>query len=143
MGEDFGARTNDLERAQVIGLVKPDDHDNKFLAEEALCCVRGLVLRDKGEHAANDDLSKQAVTCRLMSLLLRRPPGREAYPRDVFHLHSRCLKRAAKMNEESQAAGSLTARPTTEKQAGDVSTNVISIIFSETELFHQNIQPDP
>jgi F-type H+/Na+-transporting ATPase subunit alpha len=95
-----------------------------------------------------DDLSKQAVAYRQMSLLLRRPPGREAYPGDVFYLHSRLLERAAKMNEDN-GAGSLTALPIIETQAGDVSayipTNVISItdgqIFLETELFYQGIRP--
>ena len=96
-----------------------------------------------------DDLSKQAVAYRQMSLLLRRPPGREAYPGDVFYLHSRLLERAAKMNDDVSAAGSLTALPVIETQAGDVSayipTNVISItdgqIFLETELFFRGIRP--
>merc|ERR1711971_640658 len=96
-----------------------------------------------------DDLSKQAVAYRQMSLLLRRPPGREAYPGDVFYLHSRLLERAAKMNEETQGGGSLTALPIIETQAGDVSayipTNVISItdgqIFLETELSYKGIRP--
>merc|ERR1712028_48096 len=96
-----------------------------------------------------DDLSKQAVAYRQMSLLLRRPPGREAYPGDVFYLHSRLLERAAKMNEETHQGGSLTALPVIETQAGDVSayipTNVISItdgqIFLETELFFKGIRP--
>merc|ERR1712160_155107 len=96
-----------------------------------------------------DDLSKQAVAYRQMSLLLRRPPGREAYPGDVFYLHSRLLERAAKMNEETMGGGSLTALPVIETQAGDVSayipTNVISItdgqIFLETELFFKGIRP--
>merc|ERR1712125_23078 len=96
-----------------------------------------------------DDLSKQAVAYRQMSLLLRRPPGREAYPGDVFYLHSRLLERAAKMNEETHAGGSLTALPVIETQAGDVSayipTNVISItdgqIFLDSELFTQGIRP--
>ncbi|MBL4802104.1 MAG: F0F1 ATP synthase subunit alpha, partial [Emcibacter sp.] len=103
-----------------------------------------------GMHAliVHDDLSKQAVAYRQMSLLLRRPPGREAYPGDVFYLHSRLLERAAKMNEDN-GSGSLTALPIIETQAGDVSayipTNVISItdgqIFLETELFYQGIRP--
>merc|ERR1712151_220964 len=96
-----------------------------------------------------DDLSKQAVAYRQMSLLLRRPPGREAYPGDVFYLHSRLLERAAKMNEETMGGGSSTALPVIETQAGDVSayipTNVISItdgqIFLETELFYKGIRP--
>src|SRR5438105_3854247 len=110
----------------------------------------GEFFRDNGMHAViiYDDLSKQAVAYRQMSLLLRRPPGREAYPGDVFYLHSRLLERAAKMNEE-HGAGSLTALPIVETQAGDVSayipTNVISItdgqIFLETELFYQGIRP--
>merc|ERR1711939_1137508 len=107
-------------------------------------------FRDNGKHAVifYDDLSKQAVAYRQMSLLLRRPPGREAYPGDVFYLHSRLLERAAKMNEH-HGAGSLTALPIIETQAGDVSayipTNVISItdgqIFLETELFYKGIRP--
>ena len=110
----------------------------------------GEFFRDNGMHAVivYDDLSKQAVAYRQMSLLLRRPPGREAYPGDVFYLHSRLLERAAKMNK-SQGGGSLTALPIIETQAGDVSayipTNVISItdgqIFLETDLFYQGIRP--
>merc|ERR1711930_23653 len=111
----------------------------------------GEYFRDNGMHAVIifDDLSKQAVAYRQMSLLLRRPPGREAYPGDVFYLHSRLLERAAKMNEETHGGGSLTALPVIETQAGDVSayipTNVISItdgqIFLETELFYKGIRP--
>jgi F-type H+-transporting ATPase subunit alpha len=107
-------------------------------------------FRDNGRHALiiYDDLSKQAVAYRQMSLLLRRPPGREAYPGDVFYLHSRLLERSAKLNEDN-GAGSLTALPIIETQGGDVSafipTNVISItdgqIFLETELFYQGIRP--
>merc|ERR1712083_1130944 len=107
-------------------------------------------MGDNGMHAVIifDDLSKQAVAYRQMSLLLRRPPGREAYPGDVFYLHSRLLERAAKMNEH-HGAGSWTALPIIETQAGDVSayipTNVISItdgqIFLETELFHKGVRP--
>jgi F-type H+-transporting ATPase subunit alpha len=110
----------------------------------------GEFFRDNGMHAVivYDDLSKQAVAYRQMSLLLRRPPGREAYPGDVFYLHSRLLERAAKLND-SQGAGSLTALPVIETQANDVSayipTNVISItdgqIFLETDLFYQGIRP--
>merc|ERR1712136_274819 len=110
----------------------------------------GEYFRDNGMHALiiYDDLSKQAVAYRQMSLLLRRPPGREAYPGDVFYLHSRLLERAAKMND-NQGGGSLTALPIIETQAGDVSayipTNVISItdgqIFLETELFYKGIRP--
>merc|ERR1712130_1005092 len=111
----------------------------------------GEYFRDNGMHAVIifDDLSKQAVAYRQMSLLLRRPPGREAYPGDVFYLHSRLLERAAKMNEDTHQGGSLTALPVIETQAGDVSayipTNVISItdgqIFLETELFYKGIRP--
>ncbi len=113
-------------------------------------CAMGEFFRDNGMHAVivYDDLSKQAVAYRQMSLLLRRPPGREAYPGDVFYLHSRLLERAAKMNEDN-GGGSLTALPIIETQAGDVSayipTNVISItdgqIFLETGLFYQGIRP--
>merc|ERR1712179_845445 len=114
-------------------------------------CAMGEFFRDNGMHALIifDDLSKQAVAYRQMSLLLRRPPGREAYPGDVFYLHSRLLERAAKMNEDTHGGGSLTALPVIETQAGDVSayipTNVISItdgqIFLETELFYKGIRP--
>jgi F-type H+-transporting ATPase subunit alpha len=110
----------------------------------------GEHFRDNGMHAlvVFDDLSKQAVAYRQMSLLLRRPPGREAYPGDVFYLHSRLLERAAKMNDDN-GAGSLTALPVIETQGGDVSafipTNVISItdgqIFLETDLFYKGIRP--
>jgi len=110
----------------------------------------GEYFRDNGMHALiiYDDLSKQAVAYRQMSLLLRRPPGREAYPGDVFYLHSRLLERAAKMSDKN-GAGSLTALPIIETQAGDVSayipTNVISItdgqLFLETELFYKGIRP--
>jgi F-type H+-transporting ATPase subunit alpha len=113
-------------------------------------CAMGEWFRDNGRHAlvVYDDLSKQAVAYRQMSLLLRRPPGREAYPGDVFYLHSRLLERAAKLNED-HGAGSLTALPIVETQANDVSayipTNVISItdgqIFLETDLFYQGIRP--
>jgi F-type H+-transporting ATPase subunit alpha len=113
-------------------------------------CTMGEYFRDNGMHAVivYDDLSKQAVAYRQMSLLLRRPPGREAYPGDVFYLHSRLLERAAKMND-ANGNGSLTALPIIETQAGDVSayipTNVISItdgqIFLETDLFYQGIRP--
>lgn len=113
-------------------------------------CAMGEYFRDNGQHAliAYDDLSKHAVAYRQMSLLLRRPPGREAYPGDVFYLHSRLLERAAKLSDEF-GAGSLTALPIIETQAGDVSayipTNVISItdgqIFLETDLFYKGIRP--
>lgn len=121
----------------------------QFLAPYAGCAI-GEYFRDNGKHALiiYDDLSKQAVAYRQMSLLLRRPPGREAYPGDVFYLHSRLLERAAKMNQNF-GGGSLTALPVIETQAGDVSayipTNVISItdgqIFLETELFYKGIRP--
>jgi len=120
-----------------------------FLAPYSGCAI-GEFFRDSGRHAliVYDDLSKQAVAYRQMSLLLRRPPGREAYPGDVFYLHSRLLERAAKMND-SMGGGSLTALPIIETQAGDVSayipTNVISItdgqIFLESELFWKGIRP--
>jgi F-type H+-transporting ATPase subunit alpha len=110
----------------------------------------GEYFRDNGKHALiiYDDLSKQAVAYRQLSLLLRRPPGREAYPGDVFYLHSRLLERAAKLNDD-EGAGSLTALPIIETQAGDVSayipTNVISItdgqIFLETDLFYSGVRP--
>ncbi len=113
-------------------------------------CTMGEYFRDNGMHAliVYDDLSKQATAYRQMSLLLRRPPGREAFPGDVFYLHSRLLERAAKMNNDL-GAGSLTALPIVETQANDVSayipTNVISItdgqIFLETDLFYQGIRP--
>ena len=113
-------------------------------------CAMGEWFRDNGRHAViiYDDLSKQAVAYRQMSLLLRRPPGREAYPGDVFYLHSRLLERAAKMND-THGGGSLTALPVIETQGGDVSayipTNVISItdgqIFLESELFYKGIRP--
>merc|ERR1711965_484333 len=113
-------------------------------------CAMGEYFRDNGKHALiiYDDLSKQAVSYRQMSLLLRRPPGREAYPGDVFYLHSRLLERSAKLNEDN-GSGSLTALPVIETQAGDLSayipTNVISItdgqIFLETDLFYKGVRP--
>lgn len=121
----------------------------QYLAPYSACAM-GEYFRDNGKHALiiYDDLSKQAVAYRQMSLLLRRPPGREAYPGDVFYLHSRLLERAAKLND-ANGGGSLTALPVIETQAGDVSayipTNVISItdgqIFLETELFYKGIRP--
>ena len=121
----------------------------QFLAPYSGCAI-GEYFRDNGKHCLiiYDDLSKQAVAYRQMSLLLRRPPGREAYPGDVFYLHSRLLERAAKMSN-AHGGGSLTALPIIETQAGDVSayipTNVISItdgqIFLETELFYKGIRP--
>merc|ERR1712116_117154 len=133
----------------VVAATASDAAPLQFLAPYSGCAI-GEFFRDNGKHALIifDDLSKQAVAYRQMSLLLRRPPGREAYPGDVFYLHSRLLERAAKMND-NQGGGSLTALPIIETQAGDVSayipTNVISItdgqIFLETELFYKGIRP--
>jgi len=133
----------------VVSATASDAAPLQYLAPYSGCAM-GEYFRDNGKHALIifDDLSKQAVAYRQMSLLLRRPPGREAYPGDVFYLHSRLLERAAKMNE-SNGGGSLTALPVIETQAGDVSayipTNVISItdgqIFLETELFFKGIRP--
>ncbi|MEP4754674.1 MAG: F0F1 ATP synthase subunit alpha, partial [Nitratireductor sp.] len=138
-----------LEYSIVVAATASDPAPMQFLAPFAGCAM-GEYFRDNGKHAviAYDDLSKQAVAYRQMSLLLRRPPGREAYPGDVFYLHSRLLERAAKMNDDN-GAGSLTALPIIETQANDVSayipTNVISItdgqIFLETNLFFQGIRP--
>ena len=133
----------------MIAATASDAAPMQFLAPFAGCAM-GEYFRDNGMHAViiYDDLSKQAVAYRQMSLLLRRPPGREAYPGDVFYLHSRLLERAAKMGEDA-GLGSLTALPVIETQANDVSayipTNVISItdgqIFLETDLFYQGIRP--
>jgi len=133
----------------VVSATASDPAPLQFLAPYTGCTM-GEYFRDNGMHALiiYDDLSKQAVAYRQMSLLLRRPPGREAYPGDVFYLHSRLLERAAKLNDEN-GGGSLTALPIIETQAGDVAayipTNVISItdgqIFLETELFNQGIRP--
>ena len=133
----------------VIAATASDAAPLQFLAPYSGCAI-GEYFRDNAMHGLiiYDDLSKQAVAYRQMSLLLRRPPGREAYPGDVFYLHSRLLERAAKMNE-NHGNGSLTALPIIETQAGDVSayipTNVISItdgqIFLETELFYKGIRP--
>jgi F-type H+-transporting ATPase subunit alpha len=138
-----------MEYSIVVAATASDAAPMQFLAPFAGCAM-GEFFRDNGMHAViiYDDLSKQAVAYRQMSLLLRRPPGREAYPGDVFYLHSRLLERAAKMND-TQGAGSLTALPVIETQANDVSayipTNVISItdgqIFLETDLFYQGIRP--
>jgi F-type H+-transporting ATPase subunit alpha len=138
-----------LEYSIIIAATASDPAPMQFLAPFTGCTM-GEYFRDNGMHAVivYDDLSKQAVAYRQMSLLLRRPPGREAYPGDVFYLHSRLLERAAKMNA-SLGAGSLTALPIIETQANDVSayipTNVISItdgqIFLETDLFYQGIRP--
>jgi len=143
--EDAGA----MEYTTIVSATASDSAPLQFLAPYAGCTL-GEYFRDNGMHALiiYDDLSKQAVAYRQMSLLLRRPPGREAYPGDVFYLHSRLLERAAKLNDKL-GGGSLTALPIIETQAGDVSayipTNVISItdgqIFLETELFNQGIRP--
>merc|ERR1712183_364877 len=133
----------------IVSATASDAAPLQYLAPYSGCAM-GEYFRDNGKHALIifDDLSKQAVAYRQMSLLLRRPPGREAYPGDVFYLHSRLLERAAKMSD-TQGGGSLTALPIIETQAGDVSayipTNVISItdgqIFLETELFYKGIRP--
>ncbi len=138
-----------LEYSIVVAATASDPAPMQFLAPFSGCAM-GEFFRDNGMHAViiYDDLSKQAVAYRQMSLLLRRPPGREAYPGDVFYLHSRLLERAAKLNEDN-GLGSLTALPVIETQANDVSayipTNVISItdgqIFLETDLFYQGIRP--
>jgi F-type H+-transporting ATPase subunit alpha len=143
--EDNGA----MEYSIVVAATASDPAPMQFLAPYTGCAM-GEYFRDNGMHAVivYDDLSKQAVSYRQMSLLLRRPPGREAYPGDVFYLHSRLLERAAKLNEKN-GSGSLTALPIIETQAGDVSafvpTNVISItdgqIFLETSLFNAGIRP--
>ena len=138
-----------LEYSIVVAATASDPAPMQYIAPFTGCTM-GEYFRDNGMHAViiYDDLSKQAVAYRQMSLLLRRPPGREAYPGDVFYLHSRLLERAAKLND-SQGNGSLTALPVIETQANDVSayipTNVISItdgqIFLETDLFFQGIRP--
>lgn len=138
-----------LDYSIIIAATASDPAPMQFLAPFSGCTM-GEYFRDNGMHAViiYDDLSKQAVAYRQMSLLLRRPPGREAYPGDVFYLHSRLLERAAKMNDDNKG-GSLTALPVIETQANDVSayipTNVISItdgqIFLETDLFYQGIRP--
>ncbi|MEL6572472.1 MAG: F0F1 ATP synthase subunit alpha [Pseudomonadota bacterium] len=141
--------TGAIEYSIVVAATASDPAPMQFLAPYAATAM-AEHFRDNGRHALiiYDDLSKQAVSYRQMSLLLRRPPGREAYPGDVFYLHSRLLERSAKLNEDN-GAGSLTALPIIETQGGDVSafipTNVISItdgqIFLETELFYQGIRP--
>jgi len=143
--EEAGA----LKYTTVVAATASDSAPLQFLAPYTGCTI-GEYFRDNGMHAliVYDDLSKQAVAYRQMSLLLRRPPGREAYPGDVFYLHSRLLERSAKLSDKN-GGGSLTALPIIETQAGDVSayipTNVISItdgqIFLETELFNQGIRP--
>ena len=143
--EEAGA----MEYTTIVAATASDSAPLQFLAPYTGCAM-GEFFRDNGMHALiiYDDLSKQAVAYRQMSLILRRPPGREAYPGDVFYLHSRLLERAAKLSDE-HGGGSLTALPIIETQGGDVSayipTNVISItdgqIFLETELFNQGIRP--
>ncbi len=143
--EDYGA----MEYSIVVSATASEPAPMQFLAPYAGCAM-GEYFRDNGMHSLiiYDDLSKQATAYRQMSLLLRRPPGREAYPGDVFYLHSRLLERAAKMND-TEGAGSLTALPVIETQANDVSayipTNVISItdgqIFLETDLFYKGVRP--
>ncbi len=143
--EEYGA----MEYTIIVASTASEPAPLQFLGPYTGCTM-GEFFRDSGKHAVifYDDLSKQAVAYRQMSLLLRRPPGREAYPGDVFYLHSRLLERAAKMNDDF-GGGSLTALPVIETQASDVSayipTNVISItdgqIFLETELFYQGIRP--
>ena len=143
--EEHGA----LEYSIIVAATASDPAPMQFLAPFSGCAM-GEFFRDNGMHAVivYDDLSKQAVAYRQMSLLLRRPPGREAYPGDVFYLHSRLLERAAKLNKDN-GSGSLTALPIIETQANDVSayipTNVISItdgqIFLETDLFYQGVRP--
>jgi len=143
--EDAGA----MEYSIVVAATASEPAPLQFLAPYTACAM-GEFFRDSGKHAliVYDDLSKQAVAYRQMSLLLRRPPGREAYPGDVFYLHSRLLERAAKMGDKA-GGGSLTALPVIETQAGDVSayipTNVISItdgqIFLETGLFYKGVRP--
>ncbi|MEL6978456.1 MAG: F0F1 ATP synthase subunit alpha [Pseudomonadota bacterium] len=143
--EESGA----MEYSIVVAATASEPAPLQYLAPYSACSM-AEYFRDNGMHAliTYDDLSKQAVSYRQMSLLLRRPPGREAFPGDVFYLHSRLLERAAKMND-SEGAGSITALPIIETQAGDVSayipTNVISItdgqIFLETDLFFQGIRP--
>ena len=138
-----------LEYSIIVAATASDPAPMQYLAPFAGCTM-GEFFRDNGMHALiiYDDLSKQAVAYRQMSLLLRRPPGREAFPGDVFYLHSRLLERAAKLNDDN-GSGSLTALPVIETQANDVSayipTNVISItdgqIFLETDLFYQGIRP--
>src|SRR5271157_3535316 len=143
--EEYGA----LQYSIVVAATASDPAPMQFLAPYSGCTM-GEFFRDSGQHAVifYDDLSKQAVAYRQMSLLLRRPPGREAYPGDVFYLHSRLLERAAKLSD-ALGAGSLTALPVIETKAGDISayipTNVISItdgqVFLETDLFNSGIRP--
>jgi F-type H+-transporting ATPase subunit alpha len=143
--EEHGA----MEYTLIVSATASDPASLQFIAPYTGCTI-GEYFRDSGKHAliVYDDLSKQATAYRQLSLLLRRPPGREAYPGDVFYLHSRLLERAAKMSDK-MGGGSLTALPIIETQAGDVSayipTNVISItdgqIFLETDLFYSGVRP--
>ena len=143
--EDFGA----MEHTIVVSATASEPAPFLYLAPYSGCAI-GEYFRDKGQHALciYDDLSKHAAAYREISLLLRRPPGREAYPGDVFYLHSRLLERAAKLSDK-KGGGSLTAIPIIETQAGDISayipTNVISItdgqIFLESDLFNSGIRP--
>ncbi len=143
--EEFGA----MDYTKIVSATASDPAAMQFLAPYAGCAM-GEYFRDNGRHALTiyDDLSKQAASYREISLLLRRPPGREAYPGDVFYLHSRLLERAAKMSDK-QGGGSLTSLPIIETQAGDISayipTNVISItdgqIFLESDLFNSGVRP--
>src|SRR5687768_13473442 len=143
--EEYGA----MDYTIIVSATASDPAAMQFLAPYAGCAM-GEYFRDNGRHALTiyDDLSKQAAAYREISLLLRRPPGREAYPGDVFYLHSRLLERAAKMSDK-RGGGSLTSLPIIETQAGDISayipTNVISItdgqIFLETDLFHSGVRP--
>jgi len=143
--EEFGA----MEHTIVVAASASEPAPYLYIAPYAGCAI-GEFFRDRGRHALciYDDLSKHAAAYREISLLLRRPPGREAYPGDVFYLHSRLLERAAKLNDK-KGGGSLTALPVIETQAGDISayipTNVISItdgqIFLESDLFHSGIRP--
>jgi F-type H+-transporting ATPase subunit alpha len=143
--EEFGA----MEYSVVVAATASDPAPMQYIAPYAGCAI-GEYFRDSGRHAlcVYDDLSKHAAAYREISLLLRRPPGREAFPGDVFYLHSRLLERAAKLSDE-KGGGSLTALPFIETQAGDVSayipTNVISItdgqIYLESDLFNSNIRP--
>jgi proton translocating ATP synthase F1 alpha subunit len=140
----------DFYKVIVVAASASETAAQQFLAPYAGCTI-GEYFRDLGLGSllVYDDLSKQAVAYRQLSLLLRRPPGREAYPGDIFYLHSRLLERAAKLSEESSGGGALTALPIIETQAGDVSayipTNVISItdgqLFLESELFYKGIKP--
>lgn len=143
-------RFNVLKFAVIVAAFASDSASMQYLAPYSGCAIAEF-FRDNGKHSLiiYDDLSKHAIAYRQMSLLLRRPPGREAYPGDIFYLHSRLLERAAKLNKQSYGGGSLTALPIVETQSGDVSayipTNVISItdgqVFLETELFNRGIRP--